>query len=46
LSQVWLFFIGPFMGAIIAGFLFRRNALSADMESKKAAEDRSPAVVA
>jgi len=30
LSQVWLFFIGPFMGAIIAGFLFRRKALAAE----------------
>jgi aquaporin Z len=30
LSQVWLFFVGPLLGALIAGLLFRFNALSAE----------------
>jgi aquaporin Z len=30
LSQVWLFFVAPFLGALIAGLLFRLNALAAD----------------
>jgi len=30
LAQVWLFFVGPFIGAIVAGLLFRVRALAAD----------------
>lgn len=30
ISQVWLFFVGPFIGAIVAGLLFRLKALAAD----------------
>ncbi len=30
LSQVWLFFVGPLIGASIAGLLFRTKALAAD----------------
>jgi aquaporin Z len=30
LSQVWVFFVGPLMGALIAGILFRVKVLSAD----------------
>jgi aquaporin Z len=30
LSQVWLFFVAPFIGALIAGLLFRMKALEAD----------------
>lgn len=50
LSQVWLFFVGPFIGAIVGGLLFRTRALAADGDagaaSKRAAGDRSPAVAA
>lgn len=30
LSQVWVFFVGPLIGAVIGGILFRVKALSAD----------------
>jgi aquaporin Z len=30
LTQVWVFFVGPFIGAIIGGLLFRLKALAAD----------------
>jgi len=30
LAQVWLFFVGPLIGATIAGILFRSKALAAD----------------
>ena len=30
LSQVWLFFVGPLLGALVAGLLFRFKALAAE----------------
>jgi aquaporin Z len=34
LSQVWLFFVAPLIGAAVAGILFRLRALAADVEAK------------